>query len=121
MIIFFLIVFSISVMLSIYTQSIEPIIIIGVVNIFAILAFWSLTALSQSSTDIAPQTPSSTIAQLDVRSKEDLAKTDTPEQKSSLETLSLIVEHPQSNPAKSDKASIRPAKPMPSRGTSDYF
>jgi hypothetical protein len=118
MLTFFFIVFSLSVVASIYKQSIEPMAIIGTVNI---LAYWSLTALIQDHPKPVVQEKPPTIAQLDIRSKVQASEPKLTQQGSRLETLPPIAESPQPNPAKSDNESVRPAKPTSSRGTSDYF
>ena len=124
MLTFFFIVFSLSVVASIYKQSIEPMIIIGTINV---LAYWSLTAFLQNNPEavvhseaVVQETPP-TIAQLDIRSKVQGSEPELTQQGSRLETLPPIAEPPQPNPAKSENVIVRPAKPTPSRGTSDYF
>ncbi|WP_410951699.1 hypothetical protein [Pseudomonas sp. S1(2024)] len=118
MLIVFLIILSVVLLISIYSQSLAPL------HIFitaSIIFYFTLNVLLDNRQNNELQTAPSSIAQLDIKSKAELTNTDIRKHKSSLETLKPIPEQPQSNLTKPDNERSRPVRPTPSRGTSDYF
>ncbi|AYG48282.1 hypothetical protein DV532_28890 (plasmid) [Pseudomonas sp. Leaf58] len=118
MLIVFLIILSVILLISIYSQSLAPLFTFGTTSL---IFYFTLHVLFDNRQNIELQTAPSSIARLDIGSKAELTNTDIRKHKSSLETLKPIPEQPQSTLTKPDNERSKPDRPTPSRGTSDYF
>ncbi|MDT8924699.1 hypothetical protein RBE51_17970 [Pseudomonas taiwanensis] len=118
MLILFLITFSISVVISIYNQSIEPLIIIGVVNL---LAFWACNVFLEIPPEPVADSAPTSIASLDIKPAIEALNPGEQQMGSKLEELPPVIEIEKSGKAEDGYTQRFQPRSIGNRNTSDYF